>query len=119
MRARIGTPGQGGTLRFTSSKILGPPLFESSDTQTSSTLDQIFRLASVEVTVLRTRNGNCAGRFTVVGGDMCDRDIKQLGEHEAEFVLSIRLWGGIMEDRRNQVRTDRRCVYDGWRGDRN
>lgn len=43
---------------------------------------------------------------------MRDSNSEQLGEHETDFELGVRLLAGIMEDRRNQVRSDRRCVCE-------
>lgn len=63
-----------GTLHFIDTEILGPPLLESGDAQSASTFHQVLRLASVKLTVPRTRNGSCACRLVGVGGDVRDRD---------------------------------------------
>jgi hypothetical protein len=40
---------------------------------------------------------------------MWDRHGQQPGEHEADLVLGVWFWGGIVEDRRDQVRINRGC----------
>jgi hypothetical protein len=88
-----------GLLCFANTKILGPPLFESCGTQSANTYHQIFRLASVELTVLGTRNSGRPCGLVGVGSYVSDREAKQFGKHEADFELGIWLRGRIMEDR--------------------
>ena len=69
-------------------------------------MHQILRLTGVELTVPRARNG--ARGLLGVGGNVCDRDAEQFREHEADFVLGVRLGRGIMKGGGNKAWVDRR-----------
>ena len=97
-----------GTLRFVGGQMLGPPFFKSGGVQSANTFHQILCIAGVELAIPRTRDSGSPCRFLGVRGNVRNGHAKQLREHEADFILCVRLRGGIVEDRRNETRIDPR-----------